>query len=118
MRSKSTPARNRAKKRLFRDVKGMRGARANHYRTALQARKRAEQQAYEGRKLKKREYRRLWITRINIAARAHGLAYSRLIAGLHKADIRLDRKQLSELAIHQPDAFAQVCEQAKTALAA
>jgi large subunit ribosomal protein L20 len=78
--------------------------------------KRAEKQAFVGRKLKKRDMRSLWITRLNIASRAQGLPYSRLIAGLAKADIRLDRKQLSELAIHQPEAFAQIVAQAKAAL--
>ena len=74
--------------------------------------------SYVGRKVKKRDYRRLWIARINIACRALGINYSRLIAGLGKADIRIDRRQLSELAIHQPEAFASIVEQAKSKLAA
>ena len=87
------------------------------YRRALEAHKRSEQQAFIGRKLKKRQYRQLWITRINIATRAAGMPYSRFMAGLLAADIRLDRKQLSELAIHQPEAFQALVEQARAALA-
>jgi len=115
MRATNTPARHRAKKQILKQARGQYGGRSNMYRRAREAVKRADQQAYIGRKLKKREFRRLWITRLNIASRAHGLPYSRLIAGLQAADIRLDRKQLSELAIHNPDAFAQIVEQVKAA---
>ena len=117
MRTTNSVARHKAKKRLMKKVRGYYGARNSTVRQAHIAVKRAEQHAFVGRKLKKRDMRKLWITRINIASRALGLSYSRLIAGLNKADIRLDRKQLSEMAIHEPEAFTQVVEQAKAALA-
>ena len=117
MRTTNTPARKKAKKAIMKQARGYHAGRHKMYRRALQATKRAEQQAFIGRKLKKRDFRRLWITRINIAARANGISYSRLIAGLQKADVRLDRRQLSELAIHQPEAFTQICEQARQSLA-
>lgn len=116
MRSTNGAARHQSKKRLLDRAKGFRGGRHSMYTVATEAVMRAEANAFVGRKLKKRDYRSLWITRINIASRAAGLSYSRLIAGLQKADIRLDRKQLSELAIHQPDAFTKIVEQAKAAL--
>ena len=117
MRTTNAVARHKAKKKLMKRVRGFYGARNSTLRQAHIAIKRAEQHAFVGRKLKKRDMRRLWITRINIASRANGLAYSRLIAGLNKVDIRLNRKQLSEMAIHEPEAFATVVEQAKAALA-
>lgn len=117
MRTTNGAARHQSKKRVLKDAKGFCGARSKHWRTVITATMRAERHAFVGRKLKKRDMRQLWITRINIASREQGLSYSRLIAGLAKADIRLDRRQLSELAIHQPVAFAQVVEQAKAALA-
>ncbi len=117
MRTTNAVARHKAKKKLMKRVRGFYGARNSTLRQAHIAIKRAEQHAFVGRKLKKRDMRRLWITRINIASRANGLAYSRLIAGLNKVDIRLNRKQLSEMAIHEPEAFASVVEQAKAALA-
>lgn len=118
MRSTNGAARRQAKKDVMKRVQGFRGARSRSYTKALEASKRAEQQAYIGRKIKKRDFRRLWITRLNIASRNLGMSYSRLIAGLQKADIRADRKQLSELAIHQPEAFAAVVAKAKAALEA
>lgn len=116
MRATNVPARHQSRKKVMKHVKGQRGGRSKMYRRALEASVRADQQAFVGRKLKKREYRSLWITRVNIAARANGIAYSRLIAGMAKADIRLDRRALSEMAIHQPAAFAAVCAKAKAAL--
>lgn len=116
MRATGVPAKHRAKKRLMRRARGFYSGRKNMYRHVIAAIKRAEHQAYIGRKLKKRDFRRLWITRINIASRNEGLPYSRLIAGLNAAGIILDRKQLSELAIHQPAAFRAVVDQAKHAL--
>ena len=117
MRSTSAPARKKATKALMKSVRGYHGARSTTKANALHAQKRAEKAAFAGRKQKKRDYRRLWITRLNIASRANGLPYSRLIAGLNKANIQLDRKQLSELAIHEPEAFTAIVEQAKAALA-
>jgi len=116
MRVTSVPARHRAKKRLFKRARGFHAGRSKMYRHVIQAVKRAENTAFVGRKLKKRDFRRLWITRINIASRQHGLPYSRLIAGLQRAGVVLDRKQLSELAIHQPEAFGKVVERAREAL--
>ncbi len=118
MRAPNGAARHHSQKRIMKRAKGFVGGRHALYRVAVESIKRAEQQAFVGRKLKKREFRRMWIARINIASRNLGVPYNRLIAGLTKADIRLDRKQLSELAIHQPAAFAQIVDQAKTALAA
>ncbi len=116
MRTTNSVSRHSARKRLMKSVRGYYGARHRNVRQALIAQKRAEQHAFVGRKLKKRDMRRLWITRINIASRALGLSYSRFIAGLNKVDIRLNRKQLSEMAIHEPEAFAAVVEQAKAAV--
>jgi large subunit ribosomal protein L20 len=116
MRATNGAARHQSQKKLFRRAKGFRGANGNHYRTVLTAVMRAERNAFVGRRLKKREFRSLWITRLNTAARELGLSYSRLIAGLAKADIRMDRKQLSELSIHQPQAFAEIIAKVKAAL--
>ncbi len=116
MRISNGPAHHQRVKKVMKRVSGFSAGRHRQYTTALQSIKRAEQQSFIGRKLKKRDMRKLWIARVNIASRALGLPYSRLIAGLNKADIRLDRRQLSELAIHQPEAFAQVVAQAKAAL--
>jgi large subunit ribosomal protein L20 len=121
MRATNGAARNRSKKRLLKSAKGFYSGRRKMYTVASEAVMRAEQMGFRGRKEKKRDFRRLWIRRISIAARGlgeEGVPYSRLIAGLQLADIRLDRKQLSELAIHQPAAFADVVKQAKAALAA
>lgn len=104
-------------KRMKARAKGFYSGRHKMYRVICEAVRRAEVQAFIGRKLKKRQFRAMWIKRINIACRVHGITYSRLIPGLQKADIRLDRKQLSELAIHQPEAFASIVGQAKSALA-
>jgi large subunit ribosomal protein L20 len=116
MRATNGAARHQMQKRIMKRAKGMRGGRHSQYRVAVESVKRAERQAFFGRKLKKRDFRQTWINRINIASRALGLPYSRLIAGLLKADIRLDRKQLSELAIHQPEVFAGIVKQAQAAL--
>ena len=121
MRTTNGAARHSAVKRLKKRARGFYSGRHKMYHVICEAVMRAERTAYVGRKLKKRDFRRLWITRISIACRAlgeQGMPYSRLIAGLQKADIRLDRKQLSELAIHQPAAFADVVSKAKAALAA
>ena len=115
MRASNAVARHKAKKAVMKQARGYYLGRNSQYRHALAATKRAEQQAFVSRKQKKRNFRQLWISRINIAVRQHDMTYSRFIAALNKLDIRLDRKQLSELAIHQPDAFAQLVEQAKAA---
>lgn len=104
-------------KKVLRQAKGYRGARSRTFRSAVQAVNRAGQYAYRDRRQRKRQFRALWIARINAAARAHGLNYSRLVDGLNKAAIELDRKILAELAVHNKDAFAAVAERAKAALA-
>lgn len=104
-------------KKVLQQAKGYRGARSRVYRVAKQAVTKAGQYAYRDRKQKKRVFRALWIVRINAGARENGLSYSRMIAGLAKANIAIDRKVLSDLAIHDKVAFAQLAEQAKAALA-
>ncbi len=103
-------------KKVLKKAKGYYGARSRVFRVAKQAVTRAGQYAYRDRRQRKRQFRSLWIARINAAARAHGLSYSRLIDGLHKADIQIDRKVLADLAVHDPDAFGKIAEQAKGAL--
>ncbi|MBK6289324.1 MAG: 50S ribosomal protein L20 [Gammaproteobacteria bacterium] len=109
-------ARRRHKKILDR-AKGYYGARSRVFRVAKQAVIKAGQYAYRDRRQKKRQFRALWITRINAASRANGLAYSRLIAGLRKAGIGLDRRVLADLAVHDKDAFAAIVGKARAALA-
>jgi large subunit ribosomal protein L20 len=105
-------------KKVLKKAKGYYGARSRVYRVAKQAVIKAAQYAYRDRRAKKRTFRSLWVVRINAAARAYGLSYSRLMDGLKKANIELDRKMLSEIAIHDAAAFAKIAEQAKSALAA
>jgi|TARA_B110000014_G_scaffold193515_1_gene142453 large subunit ribosomal protein L20 len=111
-------ARNKAKRRLYKRAKGYRGGRGNLLRTVKETLVRAEVYAYRDRRVRKRNFRRLWIIRINAAVRQHGLRYSEFINGLNKASIELDRKMLSEIAIHDPAGFEVIVEQVKTALAA
>ena len=110
-------ARRRHKKIIGR-AKGYYNARSKVFRVAKQAVTRAGQYAYIGRKQKKRQFRALWIVRINAGARMFGLSYSRLIAGLAKAGITVDRKVLADLAVHDIKAFGAIAEKAKAALAA
>jgi len=105
-------------KKVLKKAKGYYNARRKVFRVAKQAVIKAGQYAYRDRRNRKREFRALWIVRINAAARAHGLSYSRFMDGLHKADIRVDRKVLADLAVNDPDAFAALAEKAKAALAA
>jgi large subunit ribosomal protein L20 len=105
-------------KRLLKLAKGYYGARRKVYRVAKQAVTKAAQYAYIGRKQRKRQFRSLWIVRINAAARMYGLSYSRFMNGLLKANIKLDRKSLADIAIHDIAAFGKIAEQAKQALAA
>ena len=100
-------------KKVIEQAKGYRGRRKNVYRVAKQAVTKAGQYAYRDRRQRKRQFRALWITRINAAAREHGLSYSRFMDGLHKADIQVDRKVLAELAVHDKHAFSQLAEQAR-----
>ncbi len=98
-------------------AKGYRGRRKNVFRVANQAVNRAEQYAYRDRRQRKRQFRALWIMRINAAARINGLSYSRFINGLARAEIGLDRKVLADLAVNDKQAFEQLAEKAKAALA-
>lgn len=98
-------------------AKGYYGARGNVYRAAKQAVIKAGQYAYRDRRQRKRQFRALWITRINAAARINGLSYSRLINGLQRAAIDVDRKVLADIAVYDPDAFAALARAAKEALA-
>lgn len=98
-------------------AKGYRGARSKQYRIAKQSVMRAMAESYKGRKQRKRQFRRLWISRINAAARMNGLSYSRLMYGLKLAGIDLNRKMLAEMAVNDPDGFKAVAEAAKTKLA-
>ncbi|MBT8078948.1 MAG: 50S ribosomal protein L20 [Gammaproteobacteria bacterium] len=104
-------------KKVLKKAKGYYGARSKLYRTAKQAVIKAGQYAYRDRRQRKRQFRALWITRINAAARLHGLSYSRLINGLNRADMEIDRKVLADIAVHDPDAFGAIAAQAKAALA-
>ena len=97
-------------------AKGYRGARSTQYRTAKQSVFRALTSAYTGRKLRKREFRQLWIARINAAARMNGLSYSRLMYGLKLADVQINRKMLSEIAINDAAGFTALVETAKAKL--
>ncbi len=103
-------------KKILGKAKGYYGARRKTYKVAKQAVIKAGQYAYRDRRTRKREFRRLWIARINAAARMNGLSYSRLIDGLNKAEIEIDRKVLADLAVHQPESFAALAEQAKAQL--
>lgn len=111
-------ASHRRKKRIQKRAKGFYGDRKNHLRQTTEAVQRAMAYNYRHRKLKKREFRRLWITRLSAAAKINGLSYSKLIHGLILAGCLLDRRTLSELAIQDPAAFAAVADSAKQALAA
>ena len=104
-------------KKVIEQAKGYRGRRKNVFRVAKQAVTKAAQYAYRDRRNKKREFRALWIARINAAAREHGLSYSRLIDGLNKSEIEIDRKILAELAVYDKPAFAALADQAKSRLA-
>jgi len=108
--------RTRHKKTLAK-AKGYYGMRSKSWRIANQAVMKAGQYAYRDRRQRKRQFRALWIARINAAARECGLSYSRLINGLNLANVDIDRKVLADLAVHDPDAFGAVAEQAREALA-
>ncbi len=117
MRTLKGSARRKATRKLLNRAKGFVGGRRKLLRTAKETLVRAGVFAFRDRRVRKREFRRLWITRISAACELHGLRYSQFIFGLNKANISLDRKQLSELAIHDPAGFQVVVEQVKAALA-
>lgn len=118
MRTTKGAARHQAKKRLFRKAKGFVGGRRRLLRTVKENLLRSGVYAYRDRRNRKRDFRRLWIIRINAAARQLGLRYSELIAGLARAQVALDRKTLAEMAVNDPEGFAQVVAVAKEAIAA
>ena len=103
-------------KKVLKAVKGYWGRRKNTIRVAKQAMEKAMQYAYRDRKAKKRDFRSLWIQRINAAVRSHGLTYSQFIHGMSKTDLDLDRKMLSEIAISDPDTFKNIVDTAKSQL--
>ncbi len=100
-------------KKILKQAKGYYGAKSKLFRTANQAVMKSLNYAYIGRKQRKRDFRKLWITRINAAARLNGMSYSKFINGLKKANIQINRKMLSEMAIHDPEGFAKLVEIAK-----
>ena len=115
-RIKGATMTRKRRNKVLKMAKGYYGSKAKLFTTAKQAVMKSGQYAYIGRKLKKRDFRRLWITRINAAAKMNGMNYSTLINGLKKAGINLNRKMLSEIAISDPAAFTAICEKAKAAL--
>ncbi|MFK7914735.1 MAG: 50S ribosomal protein L20 [Pseudomonadales bacterium] len=105
------------RKAVLKQAKGYQGARSRTFKVAKQAVIKAGQYAYRDRRQRKRQFRALWIARINAAARMHELSYSRFIAGLKAADIEMDRRVLANIALHEPEAFGALAEQAKAGLA-
>ncbi len=106
----------RRRKKVLKSAKGFIGSRSTLFRPAKQAVIKSLQYAYRDRRAKKREFRRLWITRINAAARQNGLSYSRFINGLKKADIQIDRKMMADLAVNDKDAFSELVNIAREEL--
>ncbi|MBR5601717.1 MAG: 50S ribosomal protein L20 [Clostridia bacterium] len=102
--------------KMLKAAKGYWGAKSKHFKMAKQAVMKSGNYAFAGRKMKKRDFRRLWITRISAACKANGMNYSTFMNGLKKANVTLNRKMLSEIAISDPAAFTALCEQAKAAL--
>ena len=118
MRTLKGAARRKSKRRLFKKAKGNRGGRGNLLRTVKETLVRSDAYAYRDRRVKKRDFRKLWIIRINAACRQRDLRYSEFIHGLGKAGIELDRKSLAEMAVNDPAAFDTVVADVKAALAA
>ncbi|TVS18264.1 MAG: 50S ribosomal protein L20 [Gammaproteobacteria bacterium] len=117
-RVKRSVASRARRKKILKAAKGYYGARSRTLRVAKQAVTKAGQYAYRDRRVRKRQFRALWIQRINAGAREHGLSYSRLIDGLNKANVAVDRKILADLAVNEKTAFGKIVEQAKQALVA
>ena len=115
-RATNNPAAKQRRKRILKRAKGFFGGRKNQIRAGRHAAERAMAYAYRDRKTRKRDFRRLWITRINAAARLNGLSYSHFINGLKKAQIDIDRKMLADLAVYDEQGFAKLAEVAKNAL--
>jgi large subunit ribosomal protein L20 len=115
-RATNSPASRKRRKRVLAQTKGFRGARRKLFRYAKDAIYKAQYWAYRDRKTRKRNFRSLWVQRINAAARGNGLTYNRLIEGLKAVNVTLDRKVLADLAVHDAAAFAELAAQARTAL--
>ncbi len=115
-RTKHSVASHKRKKKVLKQAKGFTGGRGNLYRTAREAVDRAMSYAYRDRRARKRDFRKLWIARINAAARMNGLSYSRFINGLKKSDIEINRKLLSEIAVNDSEGFARLADIAREAL--
>lgn len=107
-RSNSSVPRKKKHKKVLKQAKGYFGTRKSNYRTAKDAVQKALQYAYRDRRVKKRDFRKLWIIRINAAVRQHGLSYSKFIHLLKEKDIQLDRKVLADMAVHNPEAFSEL----------
>ena len=115
-RARSGAAHRKKVRQVLGRAKGYYGARSRHYKAAKEQVMHSLAYAYRDRRNRKRDFRRLWITRINAAARLHGLSYNRFIAGLKAAEVEVDRKVLADIAVHDPEAFAQVVAVAKAGL--
>jgi len=116
-RVKNVAATRARRRKVLKMAKGYWGAKSKHFKMANQAVMKSLQYAYVGRKRKKRDFRRLWITRISAGCKQNGMNYSRFMNGLKKSGIEMNRKMLSETAIHDPAAFTALCDKAKAALA-
>jgi large subunit ribosomal protein L20 len=114
-RVKTVPAGRRRRRKILKAAKGFRGGRHRLHRTAKETLIKSLQYVYRDRRTKKRDFRSLWISRINAAARLNGMSYSTFISGLRKADIEINRKTLSEIALHDREGFAKLAELAKNA---
>ena len=112
-RTTSAPARNKRKKKIFKEAKGYFGGRKNLFRTAKDAVEKGWEHAYRDRKNKKITFRRLWITRINAAARQNEMSYSHFMNGLKKSGVELNRKALADLAVRNPEAFSALADRAR-----
>lgn len=116
-RATNAPASRQRRRRVLRAARGFRGGRHRLFRTATESVDRAMKMATEHRKLKKRDYRSLWVIRLGSACRKHEISYSRFMAGVAKAGIRLNRKMLSEIALHDPEGFGAIVQIVRAALA-
>ncbi len=112
-RTSSAPTRHKRRKKILKQAKGFRGGRSKLYRTARETVMRSMADSYRGRKLRKRDFRSLWITRIRAGARQEGISYSRLIAALKEANVTVNRKILAELAVRHPAVFSQIVRDVK-----
>ncbi len=117
-RAKSTVQRHARRKKILKAAKGYQGRNNNVYRVAKERVEKGLQYAYRDRRVKKRNFRALWIQRINAGARQHGMTYSQFMAGVKQAGIEIDRKVLADLAVREPEAFKDIVEQAQNALGA